>query len=81
MQRRGLQNQIPGPGAKGVGDTAIRNYNKWADIRVNMDTLCENGTPDTMLELFGKKLPPALLCRPGGRSEPALLRHLHRHDL
>ena len=32
-------------GAKGVGDTAIRNYNKWADIRVNMDTLCENGTP------------------------------------
>ena len=38
------KNQIPGPGAKGVGDTAIRNYNKWADIRVNMDTLCENGT-------------------------------------
>ena len=33
------KNQIPGPGAKGVGDTAIRNYNKWADIRVNMDTL------------------------------------------
>ena len=32
------KNQIPGPGAKGVGDTAIRNYNKWADIRVNMDT-------------------------------------------
>ena len=22
------KNQIPGPGAKGVGDTAIRNYNK-----------------------------------------------------
>ena len=48
------KNQIPGPGAKGVGDTAIRNYNKWADIRVNMDTLCENGTPDTGVELFGK---------------------------
>lgn len=54
MQRRGLQNQIPGPGAKGVGDTAIRNYNKWAEIRVNMDTLCEGGTPDTHIELFGK---------------------------
>ena len=26
------KNQIPGPGAKGVGDTAIRNYNKWAEI-------------------------------------------------
>ena len=48
------KNQIPGPGAKGVGDTAIRNYNKWADIRVNMDTLCENGTPDTHVELFGR---------------------------
>ena len=48
------KNQIPGPGAKGVGDTAIRNYNKWAEIRVNMDTLCENGTPDTGVELFGQ---------------------------
>lgn len=42
------KNQIPGPGAKGVGDTAIRNYNKWAEVRVNMDTLCENGTPTPM---------------------------------
>ena len=58
MQRRGLQNQIPGPGAKGVGDTAIRNYNKWAEIRVNMDTLCEGGTPDTHMELFGKSFNP-----------------------
>ena len=33
------KNQIPGPGAKGVGDTAIRNYNKWAEIRVNMDII------------------------------------------
>ena len=36
------KNQIPGPGAKGVGDTAIRNYNKWAGMpfshRVSMFT-------------------------------------------
>ena len=75
------KNQIPGPGAKGVGDTAIRNYNKWADIRVNMDTLCEGGTPDTTLELFGKQFKYPLLCRPGGCGEPALLRDLHRYDL
>ena len=25
------KNQIPGPGAKGVGDTAVRNYQKWQD--------------------------------------------------
>lgn len=48
------KNQIPGPGAKGVGDTAIRNYKKWQDIRVNMDTLCENVPVDTSLEIFGK---------------------------
>ena len=33
------KNTIPGPGAKGVGDTAIRNYDAWQEIRVNMDTL------------------------------------------
>ncbi len=48
------KNQIPGPGAKGVGDTAIRNYQKWQEIRINMDTLCENKPVDTSLELFGK---------------------------
>ena len=48
------RNRIPGPGAKGVGDTAIRNYNKWADIRLNMDTICESGAPDTTCQLFGR---------------------------
>lgn len=51
---KACRNQIPGPGAKGVGDTAIRNYDKWQEIRVNMDTLCEGFTPDTSTELFGK---------------------------
>ena len=47
-------NHIPGPGAKGVGDTAIRNYEKWQDIRVNMNTIHPCVTPDTSLNLFGK---------------------------
>lgn len=51
---RACTNHIPGPGAKGVGDTAIRNYDKWQEIRINMDTISEGGTPDTSLELFGK---------------------------
>ena len=49
------RNQIPGPGAKGVGDTAIRNYDKWQEIRVNMDTLCEGREPNTSVKLFGKE--------------------------
>ena len=60
------KNQIPGPGAKGVGDTAIRNYNKWADIRVNMDTLCENSTPDTHVELFGRSFKYPFFAGPVG---------------
>ena len=51
---------------KGVSDTAIRNYNKWADIRVNMDTLCEGGTPDTTLELFGKQFKYPFFAGPVG---------------
>ena len=52
---RACTNHIPGPGSKGVGDTAIRNFDKWQEIRVNMDTIAEGGDPDTSLELFGKK--------------------------
>ena len=48
------RNRIPGPGAKGVGDTAIRNYDKWAEIRLNMDVLCPGGEIDTSCELFGR---------------------------
>lgn len=51
---KACRNQMPGPGAKGVGDTAIRNYEKWQEIRVNMDTICPNSGVDTSLELFGK---------------------------
>lgn len=59
-------NQIPGPGAKGVGDTAIRNYEKWQAIRVNMDTLCENKAVDTSLELFGRKFAYPFFAGPAG---------------
>ena len=51
---RACSNRIPGPGAKGVGDTAIRNYEAWKKIRVNMDTICGHEVPDTSLSLFGK---------------------------
>ena len=36
---RACKNQMPGPGSKGIGDTAIRNYDKWKEIRINMDTI------------------------------------------
>lgn len=63
---RRCKNQIPGPGAKGNGDVAIRNYEKWQEIRINMDTLCENVTPDTSVELFGKKFEIPVFAGPVG---------------
>ncbi|MCB6759222.1 alpha-hydroxy-acid oxidizing protein, partial [Phocaeicola vulgatus] len=54
------------PGAKGSGDTAIRNYQKWQEIRVNMDTLCENLPADTSLELFGKTFRYPFFAGPAG---------------
>lgn len=59
-------NTIPGPGAKGVGDVAIRNYDKWKEIRVNMDVIGEIGEPSTETELFGYKLTLPLLAGPVG---------------
>lgn len=60
------RNTVPGPGAKGVGDTAIRNYQKWQEVRVNMDTLCAPGPVDTSLELFGKTFKYPFFAGPVG---------------
>ena len=59
-------NRVPGPGAKGIGDTAIRNFEKWQQVRVNMDTICPNGTPDTSVELFGRKFRYPFFAGPVG---------------
>ncbi len=60
------RNSIPGPGAKGVGDNAIRNYQKWQEIRVNMDTICENKPVDTTLALFGQTFKYPFFAAPVG---------------
>ena len=63
---RACKNQMPGPGAKGVGDTAIRNYDKWKEIRIQMDTLTENKNVDTSMELFGKTFKYPFFAGPVG---------------
>lgn len=63
---RACRNMIPGPGAKGVGDTAMRNYDMWKRIRVNMDTICEKRHVDTSLELFGHKFEFPIFAGPVG---------------
>ena len=58
--------QMPGPGAKGVGDNAVRNYQKWQEIRVNMDTIHENKPIDTSVELFGRTFKYPFFAGPVG---------------
>ena len=63
---RACKNQIPGPGAKGVGDTAIRNYEKWKEIRLEMDTLVQASAIDTKVTLFGKEFAYPFFAGPVG---------------
>lgn len=63
---RACKNQMPGPGAKGIGDTAIRNYDKWKEIRVNMDTIAENKPVNTSLTLFGRTFKYPVFAGPVG---------------
>ena len=62
----GCKNTIPGPGAKGMGTGFIRNYQKWQEICLNMDTICENGEADTTFELFGRKFVLPVFAGPVG---------------
>lgn len=63
---RACKNQMPGPGSNGIGDTAIRNYDKWKEIRVNMDTIAENKPVDTSLSLFGRTFKYPVFAGPVG---------------
>ena len=60
------QNSIPGPGAKGTGTVAVRNYQAWQEIRLNLDTICENRPVDTSFQLFGLQLRYPFLAAPVG---------------
>ncbi|MBE6996462.1 MAG: alpha-hydroxy-acid oxidizing protein [Ruminococcaceae bacterium] len=60
------KNTVPGPGAKGSGTGAMRNYQKWQELCVNMDTICENKSVDTSCELFGKQFVLPVFAAPVG---------------
>ncbi len=57
---------MPGPGAKGSGTVAIRNYDAWQKVRLNMDTICANGAVDTHFTLFGQTYDLPVFAGPVG---------------
>ena len=63
---RACGNSMPGPGCKYPGNVAARNFDKWQEICVNMDTLCPNAEPDVSFELFGHKFVAPIFAAPLG---------------
>lgn len=63
---RACGNSMPGPGCKFPGNVAARNYDKWQEICVNMDTLCPNTDPDISFELFGHRFSAPIFVAPLG---------------
>lgn len=57
---------MPGPGDKGVGRVAHRNWEAWQRLRVNMDTLHESWTADTRATVLGRELSLPVMIGPVG---------------
>lgn len=60
------RNTMPGPGAKGTGTLAMRNYQKWQEVCINMDTICGQKPLNTETDLFGKKFAYPFFAGPVG---------------
>ncbi|WP_417576562.1 alpha-hydroxy-acid oxidizing protein [Paratractidigestivibacter sp.] len=63
---RGCRNTVPGPGAKGTGTVAIRNYAAWQDVLVNMDTLHAPFEADAACTVLGRELSLPVMIGPVG---------------
>ena len=69
---------MPGPGAKGTGTVAIRNYEAWQNIDLNMDTICENKPVDTTFRFFGETYALPVFAGPVGGGESPLRGQVQR---
>ena len=58
--------QVPGPGGKGTAATMLRNYQKWQEVCINMDTICENTPIDTTFTMFGRTFAAPIFAAPVG---------------
>lgn len=63
---RACRGVIPGPGAKGAGRVAERNYEAWQGVTVNMDTFHDPFAADTRFSFFGRELSAPIMVGPVG---------------
>ena len=57
---------MPGPSCKFPGNAAARNYDKWQELCINMDTICENKPLDLTSEIFGRTFKYPIFAAPIG---------------
>lgn len=69
---KACSNKVPGPGSKGSGTVAIRNYDKWQELCINMDTICENKPLDLTSEILAEHSSIQSLQAPDWRHEASL---------
>jgi hypothetical protein len=58
--------KIPGPGAKGTGTVAVKNYEAWQRLEVEMQTCVSLPAPDTTRNFFGTVLDLPVMVGPVG---------------
>lgn len=63
---RGCRNTVPGPGAKGSGTVAMRNYSAWQGVLLNMDTLHQYFEADSSCTVLGRELSLPVMIAPVG---------------
>lgn len=63
---RGCKGTIPGPGAKGTGTVAMRNYDAWQQVLVNMDCVHPTFTASTAATVLGRDLSLPVMIGPVG---------------
>ena len=63
---RACGSTMPGPGSKGTGTVAVRNYEAWQSLCLNMDTICENKPVDTRFSFFGEAYQLPVFAGPVG---------------
>lgn len=57
---------MPGPGAKGTGTVAVKNWEAWQALSVNMDTLHETFSASTATRVLGRELSVPVMVGPVG---------------
>ena len=63
---RSCGSQIPGPGSKGSGNVAARNYEAWKEYRLAMDTIHDSFDASCETVVLGKSLALPVMIGPVG---------------